>query len=231
MTDHWPSPGLPGLFGPHDRGALVLGRVESIQDDEGLARVEVSYPLNDDAATLKLTAMAPIAQPFAGSQYGAFLVPNTGDVVVLGFLSNDFRSPVVLGSVWHGTAKSKESHAGEAVTHWALVSRQGSRIAMIEDAAPKVEIKTPGGAVLTISDEGGGTITAKVGGSTLTATPSEITLKSGSIKIEAGEFTLTAGATSINTANANFSSAITSQVCTATTVVGATYTTGAGNVL
>lgn len=218
------------LANPH-AGGLVLGRVEQVADDQGMGRVEVSYPLHTAGDMAKTLVWAPVAQPFAGAGYGAFLLPGTGDVVVLGFLSNDPRSPVVLGSIWHGLAKTKEALAGSEVDRWVLVGKAGTRIAMVEAGDAMIEMTTPLGPKITISDAGGGTITLKTGGSTVTLTPSSMALKSASITIDSADLTITTGSCQVNAPLANFSSVIATQVAQATTVVATTYTTGAGNVL
>lgn len=233
MSRDWPGLGTDPCAGPDPRrGALMLGRVESVQDPEGLSRVEVSFPLHADDDAMKSTAWAPVATAFAGADHGAFLLPGRGDVVVLGFLSSDPRAPVVLGSLWHGGATPAESLSGEQVDKWVLTGRQGTRIAIEEgEGSPVISLTTPGGVRVTVSDEGGGTVEASTGGSTVTLTPSEVSITSGSVTIDAGEITLSAGSVTVNTANATFSSAVTANAISTVTIVSGTYTTGAGNIL
>ena len=237
MSRDWPheaDPAMPGGGAGIDprRGDLVLARVESVADPEGMGRVEVNFPLHLVEDTMRARVWAPVATGFAGPGHGAFLLPGIGDVVVLGFLSRDTRSPVVLGAVWHGGATPVEKLPGDAVDRWVLTGRDGTRVAIVEGkGAPTIELSTPGGVRLTVTDEGGGQIEAKVGGTTLTLKPKEASLKSGSVSIDAGEFTLSAGSVSVNAAAANFSGVIIGSVVQTPTVVAGTYTTGAGNVL
>ncbi|MGB8818842.1 MAG: phage baseplate assembly protein V [Rhizobiaceae bacterium] len=218
---------MPSLFTP--RHGLILAEVQSVSDPEGLARVEVVFPLDtEDAQT---TAWAVVAMPFAGSNYGAFFVPNVGDVVVLAFLGHDARSPVVLGSVYHGRADPTESLPGSTVDRWVLTGRAGTRIAIVEESAATIELVTPGGASVTVSDDGGGTITAKTGGSTVTLTPSEVSIKSAKIALEAAQITMSAGMVKVDAGIAMFSSVVTANVMQTTTMIAATYTPGAGNIL
>ena len=70
------------MQGRNHPASVMLGRVESVEDPDGLARVEVRFPMHvsdDDNASL---VWAPVATAFAGSDYGAFLLPGVGDVVV-----------------------------------------------------------------------------------------------------------------------------------------------------
>lgn len=232
MTLDWASAGAGRTrFDPH-RGALVLGRVESVEDREGLARVEVSFPLHADDDRMKSTAWAPVALPFAGANYGALTIPNVHDIVVLGFLSNDPRAPVVLGSVWHGGATPKETIPGAEVDRWVLTGRQGTEISIVEGGgAPVITLKTPGGVSVTVSDRNGGEIEARTGGSTLKLTPSEVSINTTTMTITATDLTINAPSTTVNAAQATFSSLISCNVAQSTTTIAATYTTGAGNVL
>jgi len=213
-------------------GALVLATVSNIQDPENLARVEVVFPLHADGDDAKTTAMAPIAQPFAGTDYGAFFVPNVGDVVVLGFLNNDSRAPIILGSVWHGQAAPSESSDAAETDRWAMKGRAGTRMAIVEEdgGSPSIELTTPGGTSLVLSDKGGGTITLKTGGSTLKLSPSEISTKTSTISQEGAEVSITAGSMSVEAPIADFSGVVSGQVGQMTTIIASTYTPGAGNV-
>ncbi|MEP4194665.1 MAG: phage baseplate assembly protein V [Aliishimia sp.] len=218
---------------PHpSQGGVILGRVVNVQDPEGLSRVEILFPLNADADSSGSTAWAPVSVPFAGADYGAFMIPNVDDVVVVGFLANDVRQPVVLGSVWNGEAQSKETLAGNTVEKWAMTGRNGTRIAIVEENnTPKIEMSTEQGISITISDEGGGTINITTGGSTIALSPSEISLEAATIKMDAATFQLSAPLATMDCALMECSGVVTSQVCQTNTVISTTYTPGAGNML
>ena len=49
----------------------------------------------------------PLLRPYAGKDYGSYLVPEVGDIVLVGFIGTDFRRPVVLGSLFPATAQMK----------------------------------------------------------------------------------------------------------------------------
>lgn len=212
--------------------SVMLGRVESVEDPDGLARVEVRFPLHatdDDNAS---QAWAPVATAFAGSEYGAFLLPGIGDVVVLSFVSGDMRQPIVMGSVWNGEERSNESVGGSNTDRWVLTGRAGTRIAIVEEEGgqPMVEIKTPGGPKMTISDEGGGKVTLKTGGTSLKMTPSSMSLKSASITLDGAEVTIKGGPLTVESPIADFSGVINGPVGVLSSIIATTYTPGAGNV-
>jgi uncharacterized protein involved in type VI secretion and phage assembly len=43
---------------------------------------------------------ASVLMPYAGDQHGMTYVPEVGDIVIVGFLSGDITTPIVLGSVY-----------------------------------------------------------------------------------------------------------------------------------
>ena len=121
---------------------LELGEVVSVDDPEGLSRVEVRFlsrgPVADDKTNedhQDSTAWALVAAPVAGDRHGAFLIPDVGSRVVLGFVSGDHRYPVVLGSVWDGSMSIPDSlgGSGKSVDRWSFKGKAGTRIAMIEE--------------------------------------------------------------------------------------------------
>lgn len=207
-------------------GAVVLAKVESVEDPDGLGRIQISYPLHAESSL----AWAPVAVPFAGKGYGAYFIPDVGEIVVAAFLNNDSRTPVVMGAVWHGKATPTES-AGSSIDRWVLTSKSGTRVAIEDGGQPKVVIETPSGASLTVSDEGGGTVTVETGGTSLTLSPTEVAIKSVMVKVDCTVFELNSAIANIHAPLANFDAVINSQVCLTTTVVSSTYTPGAGNML
>ncbi len=215
-------------------GAPVLGKVIGVKDAEGIGRVQVTYPLNADADDIKTEAWAAVASPFAGDDHGAYMLPGVDDVVVLTFLNNDPRSPVVLGSVWTGQAHPPEQVSGEQTDRWVMKGRKGTKVAMIEaeSGAPLIEIMTPGGNAITLADDGTKiTISAANNVSKIEMDSSGITLTSAKVTIKAPEFEVSAGKVSVQSALSDFSGVVKGSVGQMTTVVATTYTPGAGNML
>ncbi|MGC1494435.1 MAG: phage baseplate assembly protein V [Sulfitobacter sp.] len=215
-------------------GAPVLGKVIGVKDPEGIARVQVTYPLNAEADDIKTEAWAAVATPFAGKEHGAYMLPGVDDVVVLTFLNNDPRSPVVLGSVWTGQAKPPEEGKVEQTDRWVMKGRKGTKIAMVEEAsgAPMIEIVTPGGNSITMADDGTKiTISASKGTSKIEMDSSGITLTSAKVSIKAPEVEINSGKVAVQAALSDFSGVLKGSVGQMTTVVASTYTPGAGNML
>src|SRR5205814_2095333 len=101
---------------------------------------------------------ALVAVPVAGDNHGAFLIPDVGARVVLGFVNGDSRYPVVLGSIWDGSMKVPDTlgSAGKSVDRWSFKGKAGTRIAMIEETGnSKIELKTKNGNRIVIDDRSG----------------------------------------------------------------------------
>lgn len=93
-----------GATGGTARGAVAgicIGVVTENDDPEKMARVKVRYPwLADDAESF----WARLAMPSAGKHHGFTWIPEVGDEVVVAFEHGDVAFPIVVGSLWNGTA-------------------------------------------------------------------------------------------------------------------------------
>jgi uncharacterized protein involved in type VI secretion and phage assembly len=175
---------MDAAAGPLPQAALELGEVVSVNDPEGLNRVQVRFlsrgPAAGDADNPDggdSLAWALVATGFAGDGNGAFLIPDVGSRVVTSFLNGDPRYPVVLGAVWDGTTASPETlgGSGEEVDRWSFTGKAGTRIAMVEEnGSSKIEVETANGNKLVIDDQQG-SVKITQGGNTLTMSSGGIT--------------------------------------------------------
>lgn len=222
-------------LGPLSAGRLALAEVVAVNDPEGLHRVELKLLSRSGFDSQSATVWARVAVPFAGNDFGAFLLPGVGEQVLVGFVQDDPRYPVVLGALWHGAAQAPEQlgGGGDAVDRWTLVGRKGTRIAIEEpaDGQPQVEIRTPGGVSCTLEDSGGGELKCSAAGATVTLSSSGVRIDApGQVEIQGAMISISAGMVSVDSAMVQCSGMVTCQVLQATTVVSSTYTPGAGNV-
>jgi uncharacterized protein involved in type VI secretion and phage assembly len=220
----------PGLFSQH-----YLAEVVSVQDPGNLSRVQVRLFHFTQADGQEAEEWARVAVPFAGADRGAFLLPDVGDEVLVAFLHGDSRLPVIVGSLWNGSAGAPESlgGSGDRIDRWTFVGKAGTRIAIVEESAATATIsfETPGGVSGELTDEGGGKIEFNAAGTTITInssgvsiqTPSKVSVQSSQVEVSAGQVTVNAGMST-------FSGLVKCDVLQATTVIGTTYTPGAGNV-
>ena len=98
--------GLVANGGPAGAGraslpGIAIGVVTDNDDPQKMARVRVCYPwLGDDAESY----WARLATPSAGKHHGFAWIPEVGDEVVVAFEHGDVAFPIVVGSLWNGTA-------------------------------------------------------------------------------------------------------------------------------
>jgi uncharacterized protein involved in type VI secretion and phage assembly len=143
MTSTNNRPAVPGL---------INGIVKKTYDDPlGQFRVLVDVPMfNDNGAGI----WARLANFYSTSGAGAFFMPEVGDEVVLGFLNEDPRSPVILGSMYSNPKKSPYQGLvpNEKNTIKAIVSKNGIAI-NFDDENKVLTIETPGKNTIIISDK------------------------------------------------------------------------------
>lgn len=172
------SPPAGGLL-PHVSG-LQLGTIASIHEDPDKEyRVKVKLPgLEKDD-----TVLARLARPDAGKDRGFAFWPEVGDEVVLGFLGDDPRHPIVLGALF--SSKSAAPKPADATTqdndHRVLASRAGIQLAF-DDKKAALTLKTPKGNTVVLDDDAESiTLTDQHG--------NKLTMDSKGIKLEsAGDF-------------------------------------------
>ena len=211
-------------------GAQVA-KVVSVQDPQGLSRVQVQLlgPDADDTARI----WARVAVPFAGDNYGAFLIPDVDQEVLVLLIAGDVRSAVVVGALWNGATGVPETIGGQNVDRWTLTGKNGTRIAIVEAASGQemVEIETPAGVKATLTDEAGGKITLEAAGNTITMDTQGVSVDaSAKVSVSAGQVEVSAGRVTVDAGISQFSGVVQCDTLIATTVVGKLYTPGAGNV-
>jgi Rhs element Vgr protein len=133
---------LPGTIGLH------TGVVTDNEDPEGEFRVKVKIPFisNDDDGV-----WARIAQADAGKERGLFFRPEINDEVLIGFLYDDPRQPVVLGML-NSSALAAPLSPSNDNHQKGYTSREKMRM-IFDDEKKEIVFETPGGNTVTISDD------------------------------------------------------------------------------
>ncbi len=217
-------------------GAL-LARVVSVQDPENHNRIQVRVYNTDGVNDQDGAVWARVVVPFAGSNRGAFFIPDVGDEVLVVYLSGDSRFPVVMGGLWNGHDSAPDSFggSGDSVDRWTITGRAGTKIAIVEDSTgPTIQFTTPGQLSGKMTDSGGGSIEFTDASQTSVKIDSSgVTINAPTAQVQvtaASSMSITAPQLSVNAAMATFSGVVQCQVMQATTVVASTYTPGAGNI-
>lgn len=207
-------------------GGLQVGVVTLLESDpDGEDRIKVRLPL---ISTAEEGIWARLATLDAGKERGTFFRPEIGDEVVVGFLSDDPRHPVVLG-MCHSSAKPAPEAAKDVNHRKGYVSREKMRF-VFDDAKKSILLDTPAGNRLTLSDEDKGIAITDQNGNTIKLNESGITIESvkdltlkaaKEIKLEGANVDMKAQAAFklAGTASAEVSGASTTIKGSATTVI------------
>ena len=192
----------------------------------GEERSKCRLPLidpNDDGTWARLATLD------AGNNRGTYFRPEIGDEVVVGFLDNDPRHPVILGQC-NSSAKPSPQPAADANDLKGYVSRQ-KLVFTFDDAKKAITIGTPGGNSITLSDDAQSIVIQDQNNNKLTLDSGGITVESAKdlvFKTSSGdvkqsgvniEFTAQSGFKATGTATAELSGAQTKISGNATTVI------------
>ena len=128
---------------------LHLGKVTQVHNDpENQFRIKVSIPaLNDmtDGIWAKLT------QSYTGGSLGGLVVPEVGTQVVVSFIGDDSRAPVVLGCLYTNDNKPYTS-LEEQNNIKAFLSKSNLKLEFKEDTK-QITISTPSGNSITLNED------------------------------------------------------------------------------
>ncbi len=160
---------LPGIRG------LQIGKVVQIEDDpEGEDRIQVKLPMidaNEEGVWARLSCLD------AGKERGTFFRPEENDEVIVGFVNNDLRNPIVLGML-NSSAHPTPNPISKDNNEKGYTSRSQLKL-LFNDEDKSVSIETPGGKKI-ILDEKDGSITME------DENKNKVLLNSDGITLESG---------------------------------------------
>ena len=158
-------PSIPGL---------QIGIVSQLKDDpDGEDRILVKLPVISNS---DLGIWARIACVDAGNNRGSFFRPEIGDEVVLGFLNNDPRHPIVLGGL-NSSSKPSPMPATDENHEKGFVSRSEMKL-VFDDDKKSVKIETPAGKIISLDEDAGSIKLEDENGNSITMNGDGITIKS-----------------------------------------------------
>jgi uncharacterized protein involved in type VI secretion and phage assembly len=149
------------------QNGVLVGLVDSLDDPEGLARIQVTFPhLAGEPST-----WARLAVPMAGSGRGMFFRPEKGDEVLVACEHGDIRQPYIIGALWSAVDKPPDS-TGAATDNniRVIVSRSGHRITLDDTSGgERIEIRHQSGQQTVVLDGSSITVRADQGQVTIQA--------------------------------------------------------------
>jgi Rhs element Vgr protein len=155
-------------------GGLQNGTVKKIDaDPDGQFRILVDVPV---IAATGAGIWARLAHFYATSGKGSFFLPEVGDEVVLGFLNDDPRFPVILGMLYSSKIKPPYTPDDKNKIK-AIVTKNDLKIEF-NDTDKILTIKTPAGNEFVLSDKDKSVTLKDQNGNKMEMTSSGITLNS-----------------------------------------------------
>lgn len=132
---------------------LQIGTVESIFSDDAAAKykIQVTLPSPSHSGD-KSSLWARMANFYATSGAGAFFLPEVGDEVILGYLENDPRYPVILGSVY-SNSKQPATEAKDNNNYIKSLTTKSNLKITFDDEKKITTIGTPAGNTITLNDD------------------------------------------------------------------------------
>lgn len=206
--------------------------VTDLQDPDGQGRVRIRLPWAPDSGSGQgFEAWARMATLFAGNNRGSWFIPDVGDEVLVSFEHGDPRRPYVLGGLWNGQEPPPQS-IDRQNTKKVIRSRNGVKITLDDsDGQETLRLETPGGQKVTLKD-GPGTVTIEdSNGNSVKLETAGITVTAAAkVTVNATQVTVSAGMVTVDAGMSRFSGVVQCDTMIATTVIGTTYTPGAGNI-
>jgi len=180
-----PASGLiPGING------LQIGIVTQLENDpDGEHRVKIQLPLVDT----KDGIWARVASLDAGKDRGSFFRPEIQDEVIVGFLNDDPRYPVILGML-NSSAKPAPIQAKDTNHDKGFITRSKMKLTF-NDEKKVVLIETPKGKKIEINDDSDSITFSDQHQNKISMTSDGISIESGkniSLKTSAGDITMEA---------------------------------------
>ncbi len=182
---------LPGISG------LFNGTVKKIDaDPDSEYRILVEVPLfNDKGAGL----WARLSNFYSTNGQGVFFLPEVGDEVILGFLNQDPRYPIILGSVYSQKNKPWSTfQPNQKNSMKGIVSKSELRI-LFDDENKILTVVTPSKNTLVLDDKAQQIEIKDQNSNSIVMSSSGITIKSPkNISIEADQNVTIKGNTGVN---------------------------------
>ncbi len=169
------APPASGLL-PGARG-LFTGTVKQVHDDpDSQYRILVDLPLFDRNGS---SVWARMATFYASNGAGAFFMPEVGDEVLVAFLNEDPRYPMILGSLYSNSKHKPDSTLAPDAQNStkALFTRSGMQV-RFDDVKKTLTLSTPAHNTLVLDDDGQRVTIADQNGNKVVLSASGIDLSS-----------------------------------------------------
>jgi len=210
-----------------------LARVVSLADPDDRSRVQIKLLAFADVDDQDSTMWARVVCPFAGSDRGAFFLPDVDDEVLVVFVQGDPRHPLVVGGLWSGSAAPPAGIEPGGRNRIKRIRSKNGVVLTFDDQSGQemLKLETPGGQTLTLKDGPGSVKIEDSNGNSVTLEAAGITVQAAAkVTVQASTVEVTAGMVTVDAAMSKFSGMVKCDVLQTNAVISASYTPGAGNV-
>lgn len=209
-------------------------QVVDIKDPDGQGRVKVKLPWSPDTDDGSYQVWARLALLMAGNNRGSWFIPDPNDEVLVVFEGGDPRRPYVVGMLWNGKDSPPETMDGSGNNFKKTIrSRNGVKITIDDtDGSESITLTTPAGQTVTLKDGPGSIELQDTNGNDIKTDTSGVTIVAGMAVTIRCATTLTVNAlgVTINAADSTFSGVVHANAFITPSIVGGSYTPGAGNI-
>lgn len=136
---------LPGIEGLYN---ATVKKIDSDPDSE--FRIQINLPLLDPTDE---GIWARLANNYSSNGFGAFFLPEVDDEVIVGFLNNDPRYPIILGSVYSSKLKPFDDFKPDEKNPLKGIVTKNKIKMTFDDDKKIITLATPGENQITLDDD------------------------------------------------------------------------------
>ena len=209
-----------------------VGVVVDLVDPDSQGRVKVALPWSPDGGGERYEAWARMTTLFAGNDRGAWFMPEVDDEVLLVFQGGDPRWTFFVCGLFNGLDAPPSSASAD--NNLKVIKSRNGVVITIDDqqGQESIRLETPGGCSLTLKD-GPGSLTAEdSNGNSIKLEAAGITVTaSAKVTVNASQVAISAGLVTVDAGMSRFAGVVQADTVITNTIIAATYTPGAGNIL
>lgn len=191
--------------------AIVIDNVDPLNG----GRVKVLLPRVSASSKKGLETWARIATLMAGNNRGTWFIPDVNDEVLVAFEGGTAGQCYVIGGLWSGTSSPPETMDANNDKK-LLRSRNGVKITLDDQSGQE-------SFIVEITDSNGNSVKLDTEGIIVNA--------STKVAINASEVRISSGMVSVDAGVSKFSGVVQCDTLISNSVVSASYTPGAGNIV
>ena len=208
--------------------AVVIDNI----DPDNSGRIKVRLVQTSAPGRQPYETWARMATLMAGKNRGTWFIPDMDDEVLVAFEDGTVKEPYVIGGLWNKTDSPPET-MGTNNDKKVLRSRNGVKLTLDDQSGQeRFTVETPGGQKITLQDGPGSLEVTDSNGNSVRLEASGITVTAAAkVTINASQVAVSAGMVTVDAGMSKFSGVVQCDTLISNSVVSASYTPGAGNIV